>query len=394
MKNQITAFVKGLDLKFPIIQAPMAGASTVELAAIITKAGGLGSIPLGGSSESPQTIESQVSKFQQLVADESLKRNVNLNFFTHEAPKSDKFVERQWVKKFQKFYQKEGIELTEGAEKLVSPYPTFKSIDDVNHETVKLLIKLKPKVISFHFGLPNQKVLEILQESGIKIFITATNLEEFKQIVEAGADGVVLQGWEAGGHRGNFIANNVFDDKLSTEELVERVVDYIDSENAKFQAGEKAPLLIAAGGLYNGETISNVLNHGIAGVQLGTVWLPTKQATISEDHRKLFTATPARGTIMSPAISGRNLRTIETDYLKKLSHESPLESVPDYPLPYSILKQLAADAKKAGTSHSYSAFLAGSNYHESSRDTDDAKEVFEQLIDEIGTHGFLFRKYL
>lgn len=393
MKNQITAFVKTLEIRFPIIQAPMAGASTVELAAIITKAGGLGSIPLGANSENPQTIESQVLKFQELVADESLKRNVNLNFFTHDPPKSDKFAERSWVKKFQKFYQKEGIELSEKAEKLVSPYPTFKSIDDVNHATIKVLIKLKPKVVSFHFGLPNQKVLECLQQSGIKVFITATNLDEFKQIVEAGADGVVLQGWEAGGHRGNFVANNVFDDKLSTEELVESVVDYIDS-NSGFQSGEKAPLLIAAGGLYNGETISNILNYGIAGVQLGTAWLPTKQASISEDHKKLFTASPARGTIMSPAISGRNLRTIETDYLRKLSHESPLESVPDYPLPYSIFKQLAADAKKAGTSHSYSAFLAGSNYHESARETDDAKEVFEQLLDEIDSHGFQFRKYL
>lgn len=395
MKSQLSSFFKTFDVKFPIVQSPMAGASTVELAAIITNAGGLGSIPLGSASENPQVIENQVLKFQSLVQDEKLKRNMNLNFFTHEPPRLDQdVVHQEWLKKFHGYYKKEGIEISPKAESLTCPYPTFKSIDSADHQTIQTLIRLKPKVVSFHFGLPNLKVLKTLQDAGIKVFISATSLQEFLEISEAGADGVVLQGWEAGGHRGNFVPNDIEDEQLTTEELVEKVVDFIDTNHQRFASGDKAPFIVAAGGLYDGETIATVLNYGIAAVQLGTIWLPTKQATISHEHRNLFFVNPARETIMSPAISGRNLRTIESDYLKGLKKNSPLSTIPDYPLPYSIFKQLAADAKSAGVGHSYSAFLAGSNFHQSKRDTDDAAEVFEQILEELDSRGYHFKRYI
>jgi len=393
MKSQLASFIKTFDVRFPIIQSPMAGASTVELAAAITNSGGLGSIPVGANSEDPKKIETLFFKFQSLVHDEKLKRNVNLNFFTHEPPRLNREpIHSEWLQKYESYYKIEDIEFPESGTKLLCPYPTFKSILNDDHETIKTLIRLKPKIVSFHFGLPNIQVMKSLQEAGIKIFITVTNLAEFKQIVEIGADGVVLQGWEAGGHRGNFKANDVEDEQLSTEELVEAIVDYIDSDYKQFKFGCEAPLIIAAGGLYNGETISTVLNYGIAGVQLGTVWLPTKQAFISQEHKRFFYEQSPTETIMTPAVSGRNLRTIETDYLTHLTNDSPLETIPDYPLPYSIFKNFASDSRKAGAGPTYSAFLAGSNYHESTRDTDDAYEIFRQIIDELDSQGYHFKR--
>ncbi|CCH43264.1 2-nitropropane dioxygenase [Wickerhamomyces ciferrii] len=385
MKSQINTFLKTLDIKVPIIQAPMAGASTLELAAIVTKKGGLGSIPLGSHSENPEAVETQLLKFQELVQDENLKRNVNLNFFTHDVPIHDETKHSQWVQKIHNYYQKENIEISSKAKGLSVPYPTFKSIETDSHPVIQILLKLKPKVISFHFGLPNLQVLQTLQQSGINVFISVTNLKEFKQVVEAGVDGVILQSWEAGGHRGNFIANDPNDDKLDTEGLVKEIVGYIDSNLSE---SDKIPFLVAAGGLYNGESISKVLDYGIAGVQLGTVWLQTSQATTSPIHKDLLTkSNPAPKTIMSPAISGRNLRTIETDYLKELT-SSPTHTIPDYPLPYSIFKTLGGDAKNSGCKTSYSAFLAGSNYHLSRRNTNDAGEIFDQIVSELKVKGY------
>jgi nitronate monooxygenase len=352
----------------------MAGASTLELAATITRLGGIGSIPMGSLSEKFDVIESQVEKFDELVGD--CQRIVNLNFFAHEEPRSVRAdVNEEWLKKYEQIYGKAGIGFEKKELKLL--YPSFKSIVDPKHPTVQVLKKLKPKIVSFHFGLPHKAVIESLQASDIKTFVTVTNLQEFQLAYESKLDGVVLQGWEAGGHRGNFNADDVDDGRLNTLDLVSTIVDYIDSAGIV-----NPPFIVAAGGIHDDESIKELLQYNIAAVQLGTIWLPTSQATISSEHLKKFQA-PEDDTMMTAAISGRNLRTISTPFLRDLHQSSPLASIPDYPLPYDSFKSLACDAKQRGKAPEYSAFLAGSNYHQSWKGTRSTEDIFSKLVQNL-----------
>nr|Q12723.1 RecName: Full=Nitronate monooxygenase; AltName: Full=2-nitropropane dioxygenase; Short=2-NPD; AltName: Full=Nitroalkane oxidase [Cyberlindnera mrakii]AAA64484.1 2-nitropropane dioxygenase [Cyberlindnera saturnus] len=374
MRSQIQSFLKTFEVRYPIIQAPMAGASTLELAATVTRLGGIGSIPMGSLSEKCDAIETQLENFDELVGDSG--RIVNLNFFAHKEPRSGRAdVNEEWLKKYDKIYGKAGIEFDKKELKLL--YPSFRSIVDPQHPTVRLLKNLKPKIVSFHFGLPHEAVIESLQASDIKIFVTVTNLQEFQQAYESKLDGVVLQGWEAGGHRGNFKANDVEDGQLKTLDLVSTIVDYIDSASIS-----NPPFIIAAGGIHDDESIKELLQFNIAAVQLGTVWLPSSQATISPEHLKMFQS-PKSDTMMTAAISGRNLRTISTPFLRDLHQSSPLASIPDYPLPYDSFKSLANDAKQSGKGPQYSAFLAGSNYHKSWKDTRSTEEIFSILVQDL-----------
>lgn len=374
MKSQLSSFLKVFDIKYPVIQSPMAGASTVGLATSITRLGGIGSLAMGSLSQSPEKIRLQVESFQEGLPLEKATL-VNLNFFTHEEPIVDESKIQEWCGKYQKIYSSGNIPYDNDKKHLELLYPSFKSIKDPAHPTVEVLIKLKPKIVSFHFGLPQQSIQQALQGSGINVFVTATNLEEFKQCLEAEVDGVVLQGWEAGGHRGSFIANDVDDEQLSTMELVKTVVGYIDSQSLK-----KVPFIIAAGGVYDSSTVQRLLKLNIAGVQVGTVFLPTGQCTISSEHLKKF-QTPQDETLMTASISGRNLRTIKTPFLEQLHITSQLDAIPDYPLPYDSFKRLVADAKYIGESVKYSAYLSGSNYDKSWKGTRSVEEVFASLTD-------------
>lgn len=368
MKAQTRDFLAKFNARYPIIQAPMAGASTIEMAAIVSNYGAIGSLPLGSYSEKPTKILDQVTKYQSLVNDKNL---VNLNFFTHEVIKHNDEIEKNWIDRYNSIYKKYGI--NKQITKLDKLYDTFKSIDDINHETIKSLVELKPQIISFHFGLPNIEVLKHLQKNGINIFITATSLEEFKQLIEVGVDGVILQGWEAGGHRGNFIANDPNDEKLSTLELVSRIVSYIDENEM-----ESVPWIIATGGIVDKEKIEKLLTFGIAGVQLGTVFLSAALSTSSKHLKEVIKDPFNRKTAMYPAISGRNLRSINTPFLNELN-DIEISKIPSYPLPYDSFKQLNIDSKD----EQFQSLLVGSEFFKSWKGTDDLTEILNSLVKDL-----------
>ncbi|ONH68081.1 Nitronate monooxygenase [Cyberlindnera fabianii] len=377
VKLQMTDFLKRFKLQYPIIQAPMAGASTIELASTVTRLGGLGSIPLGSFSENPEGIVKKMKEYEGLVGTDR-SRVVNLNFFAHEEAKRDDKKEGEWIKKYQKIYKNGGLKWDESATEMKLLYPTFQSITSASDEVVQTLVDLKPEIVSFHFGIPHHSVVGALQDAGISVFISATDVEEFKLCYEAGVDGVILQSWEAGGHRGNFKANDVQDSKLGTEELVDSVLKYIIDSKI-----ENPPYLIAAGGIHSSAQIKKYLDKGVAAVQLGTVWLPTTQCTISAKHLEYIQNPQGAGTLMSPSISGRNLRTIETPFLRELTETADVDEIPDYPLPYDSFKRLVSDAKETARNGEYSAFLAGSSYDKSWKGTRDAENVFKDLVSEL-----------
>lgn len=397
MKPQTAQFLKTFNLKYPLIQAPMAGASTIELAATVTNLGGLGSIPLGAFCFQPGTIISQYGKFHDLITNDKKSKVVNLNFFAHEKPERDAIKEKIWIETIGKLYGYENFDTYVNTDGLKEPYPTFRSIASVNDPTINALKTIKPSIISFHFGLPsNQTILRELKSAGIKIFVSVTNLSEFKQIVDSGLiDGVILQGYEAGGHRGNFIQNDPNDDNLSVRELTKQVVEYIDSKQIDMKIDP--PFILAAGGFYDSLQIKTFIEEfGIAGVQLGSVFLPSTQATISKRQLEYFmNPTDGVNNVMNPAISGRNLRTIETPFLKKLN-KLQVERIPDYPLPYDLFKRLSAGLKQLPSATAkdnnnldpfeFSAFLAGANFDKSYKGTRNTEDIFKDLVKSLPTY--------
>lgn len=360
MKSQVPKFVKLFGLKHPVVQSPMAGASTVELAASVTNLGAMGSIPLGGLMDSPEAIKSQFKQFQDLT---NGSRKVNLNFFAHEVTRRDELKERNWCEK----------QLSGEIDHLELLYRSFVQLG-TDDEVVRLLLELQPAIISFHFGIPDLNVVKLFQGAGIKIFISATSLSEFQQLVEAGVDGVVLQGYEAGGHRGNFIANDLNDEKLSLSDLVKTVVDYVDGLGPV--QDDRIPLIVAAGGLYNGLVVRDILKTGIAAVQLGTIWFSCEDKSLvnlSSKHRELLSQ--QHNTLMTPAISGRNLRTIETDLISQLASSSDPSLIPDYPLPYTVFKK----------NPKFKAYLAGANYYKQSKQHTTPASILEDIANCLRT---------
>lgn len=190
MSNRL---LQQLDIVYPIIQAPMAGVSTPELAAAVSNAGGLGSLGLGASSVSQ--ARALIDKTRRLT-----DRAFNVNLFCHLPAPRDEQVEARWLERLRPAFAHAG---SQPPAALTEIYQTF-----LGHEAMlELLLELAPPVVSFHFGIPSREVILRLQERGIVTMATATSVEEARQIEAQGVDIVIAQGYEAGGHRGRSSTN-------------------------------------------------------------------------------------------------------------------------------------------------------------------------------------------
>jgi nitronate monooxygenase len=242
LSNKLTEL---LDVDYPIVQAPMGGESTPEMAIAVSNAGGLGG--LGCSSMSLQEIDESVNKIRS-----GTNRSFNLNFFTHPEPQENPDTNAKTRARLEPFYGELGITdiPTHGEDR----YGTF------TEEKLNLMLDIRPKVVSFHFGLPADGMAQTLQEAGVIIMCSATTVEESVWLDEAGADVIIAQGWEAGGHRGTFgISHEDFG--VGTLALVPQIVDAVSKP------------VIASGGIADGRGIAATLILGAMGVQLGTAFL-------------------------------------------------------------------------------------------------------------------------
>lgn len=179
-----------IGLKLPIIQAPMAGTSTPELAAAVTNAGGLGSIAVGA-------VEARAARAMMLAVRQATSGPYNVNVFCHRPARAQPAREAAWIEalapEFARFDARPPARIGE-------IYRSFLADPDM----LEVLLDLRPAVASFHFGLPDRAVIARLKAAGIVLLSTVTSLAEGQAAVQAGVDAVVAQGWEAGGHRGVF----------------------------------------------------------------------------------------------------------------------------------------------------------------------------------------------
>ncbi len=311
-----TRLCKLLDIDHPIIQAPMAGASTAEMAAVVGNAGGLGS--LGCAMMTAEGVLAIAAKTRGLS-----NRALNLNFFCHQAPVADKKRARAAQNHLRPWFN--DLNAGDMPDVIESNYPFDAKICDA-------VLDASPKVASFHFGLPDADLILRLKDAGIVILSSATSAVEARWLAERGADAIIAQGAEAGGHNGWFLPR--MGEVAGTMALVPRVVDTVDCP------------VIAAGGIADGRGIAAAFALGAAGVQIGTAFLATPESAVSEVHKQTLAAATGDDTQFSQAFSGRDARTIVNDYSRAMQ---TVTNWPDFPLMNTLtapLRSASANAKR------------------------------------------------
>ena len=303
-----------MTLELPkIIQAPMAGVSTPEMAAAVSNAGGLGSIGVGATN---------ADGARKMIADfrARSKGALNVNVFCHAPAHADAALEEKWIERFRPRFAEYGGTPPSALREI---YESF-VVDD---EMLRALVETKPEIVSFHFGVPSAERIAALRGAGCSLVGSATNVDEARALVDAGIDAIVAQGWEAGGHRGVFDPN-AHDDRLGTFAL------------ASVLAREIRRPIIAAGGVMNGAGIAAALRLGAVAAQLGTAFIACPESSADAGYRAALASDAAHHTEMTRAISGRPARCLRN----RFTAEDPA-GAPDYPIAYDLGKSLHAAAK-------------------------------------------------
>jgi nitronate monooxygenase len=304
----------GIDL--PIIQAPMAGATTPALAAAVSEAGGLGS--LGCAMLSPEDVAASVERFRAMS-----NRPLNLNFFCHPRPVRDAEREAAWLKRLQPYYAESGTAPP-------TAWPEMLPFDEAMCEVVE---RIAPRVASFHFGLPDATLVDRLKKAGCLIMSSATNPREARILAEGGADAVITQGAEAGGHRGTFAGDNETG-MIGTMALVPMIVDAVDVP------------VIAAGGIADGRGVAAAFMLGAAGVQIGTAYLFCEAAQVSALHRAALASAETGQTAVTNVLTGKPARTILNRAVRELGPIA--KDTPDFAVHRASIAPLRAAAEARG----------------------------------------------
>jgi nitronate monooxygenase len=303
----------------PIIQAPMAGSNGSALAIAVSKAGGLGSLPC--AMLSPEQARSELAKFRAATS-----APVNVNFFCHAEPQPDIAREAAWRRRLEGYYAE--FALTE-ADAVTAPART--PFDDAMCEVVE---EFAPEVVSFHFGLPERRLLDRVRATGAKIISSATTVDEARWLQDNDCDAIIAQGYEAGGHRGMFRTETIAT-QAGLFALLPQIADAV-----------KCPV-IASGAIADGRGVAAAFALGASAVQIGTAYLFCPEATASPLHRAALRAAKDDSTTLTNLFSGRPARGIVNRLMRE---QGPISDVaPAFPLASAALAPLRAKAEKAGS---------------------------------------------
>lgn len=301
----------------PILQAPMAGSQGSALAIAVSEAGGLGSLPCAMLSVAQARTELQIIR-------QRTSKPFNVNFFCHQPPASDPAREAHWVARLAVYREELGVD-----------GPTMPGTRaPFGEEMCALIEEFRPGVVSFHFGLPQARLLDRVKRAGVRVIASATTVEEARWLETRGVDAVIAQGAEAGGHRGMFLSEDVAS-QIGTFALVPQVVDAV-----------QVPV-IAAGAIGDARGIVAALALGAGAVQIGTAYLLTPEATISPVHRAALKAAREDQTVLTNVFTGRPARGIVNRAVRELGPISG--EAPAFPNAASGLLPLRAKAEAAGS---------------------------------------------
>lgn len=311
-----------LGVRLPVIQAPMAGSQGSALALAVTAAGGLGSLPAA-------TLSLDALRQELAVMRDQAAGPYNVNFFCHQPPGQDPAREAAWLAALQPHAAALGATLPSG--------PAVAGRAPFSDEAAALLEAFRPPVVSFHFGLPEPALLARVKAWGAVVLSSATTVAEAKWLERHGADVIIAQGLEAGGHRGMFLTDDLTT-QLGTLALLPQVVQAV-----------QVPV-VAAGGMASADGVAAALALGAAGVQVGTAYLRCPEAQTAPLHRAALTSARAGHTALTNVYTGRPARGIVNHAMRSLGTGGGCISpvAPAFPLAGWAMAPLRAAAEQAG----------------------------------------------
>jgi nitronate monooxygenase len=305
----------GIDV--PILQAPMAGPGTAELAIAVSNAGGLGSLPCAQLSLKQTRASLELIRL-------GTSQPFNLNFFCHRPPKIDAVRSLIWRARLAPYYVELGLD-PEAALPIANRRP-------FDGDFCQLVEDHRPKVVSFHFGLPPRDLLDRVKATGAKIVSSATTVAEARWLEDHGCDAIIAMGFEAGGHRGSFLTEDT-SRQVGTFALVPQVADAVTVP------------VIAAGGIADARGIVAAFALGAAAVQIGTAYLFCPETNLSKVHRQALDAAGDDDTMITNVFTGRPARGIVNRIMRE---QGPLSSfTPAFPLAAAAVAPLKAKAEAA-----------------------------------------------
>jgi nitronate monooxygenase len=304
--------------EFPIVLAPMAGVMDAELVIAAAQGGALGSLPC--AMLSAEKAREQVNIIRQRVS-----APVNMNFFCHQPVDADPAREAGWKKHLDGYHAELGLD----------PAAPVNAANRAPFDAAmcEVVEQLKPEVVSFHFGLPDQALLKRAKAAGCLVVGSATIVKEAIWLEEHGADIIIAQGAEAGGHRGMFLTENI-SEQPGTFALVPQVVDAV-----------KVPV-IAAGGIADGRGIAAAFALGAAGVQIGTAYLRCPESRVIAPARVALAQAGDDSTVITNVMTGRPARGVANRVMREVG---PISAhAPAFPHAATALGPLKAAAEKLG----------------------------------------------
>ncbi|MGO4003784.1 MULTISPECIES: nitronate monooxygenase family protein [Pseudomonas] len=301
-----------LGIELPIIQAPMAGATGSAMVIAACNAGALGSMP--AAMLGTEQLREELATIRQYS-----QRPLNVNFFCHQPPAPDEQRAQQWKQLLEPYYRELGVDF-----EAPTPVSNRAPFDAAACAVVE---EFRPEVVSFHFGLPEKSLLERVKATGAKVLSSATTVAEAIWLEQHGCDAIIAMGYEAGGHRGMFLSDDL-SSQVGTFALVPQIVDAVSVP------------VIAAGGIGDARGIAAALALGASAVQLGTAYLFTPEAKVSASHHRALRSARDSDTAVTNIFTGRPARGIINRVMRELGPICP--QAPAFPLAGGALLPLRA----------------------------------------------------
>ena len=312
-------FSISLKSEHPIVLAPMAGAMDFELAAAVAEAGGLASLPC--AMLNAEQAREQIAKFRARAS-----KPLNVNFFCHKPPQLNNAREVRWREALKPYYEE--LEIDPAA-----PIPTS-ARNPFDAAFCDMVEELKPEVVSFHFGLPPAELFKRVKTLGCVTMSSATTVAEARWLEAQGVDVIIAQGFEAGGHRGMFLSDDL-NAQVGTFALVPQIVDAV-----------KLPV-IAAGAVSDARGIAAAFMLGAAGAQVGSAFLHCPELKISALHRAVLAGAQDDATRVTNLMTGRPARGFINRVMRDIGPISDL--APEFPLAGGAIMPLRAKAEAKGS---------------------------------------------
>lgn len=350
-KNKVTELLK---MEYPIIQAPMAGGvTTSDLIAAVSNSGGLGMI--GAGYMTTTQLREQIKEIRKLTS-----KSIGINLFVpteFNASEDEIRLANQLLNPIRKKLNlppKNEVEI-----------PSYHHALEKFNEQIKVVIEEKVPICSFTFGLPSKYVIEELKQHNITLIGTATTVEEAIEVEKSGMDLVVVQGSEAGGHRGSFL-NMGQESPVGLMSLIPQVADNV-----------RIPV-VAAGGIMDARGLMASIYLGAQAVQMGTAFLTCIESGANQVHKDAILNASEDETVVTRSFSGKWARGLVNPFILNMQEHE--KNLPEFP----VQNSLTQDIRKASSSQKNKDFMSlWSGQSPRLSKNQSVKALIESIISEV-----------